>query len=76
MNGFYVESEVIKEIEMEYNDPVKKSDTIEIDFEKSEPSTIDKFTAVKIEPENKNKKSKISDENLKEIKKWEKNHSH
>jgi len=76
LSGFYVESEVIKEIEIEYNEPVKKSDTIEIDFEKAKTNTIDKFTTAKIEPENKNKKLKISDENLKEIKKWEKNHSH
>ncbi len=75
LNGFYTELEVIKEIEMEYNEPVKKSDSIEIDFKDSK-KTIDEFTTVEIELEEKKELTKISDENLKEIKKWKKNHSH
>jgi hypothetical protein len=75
LNGFYAELEVIKEIEMEYNEPVKKSDSIEIDFKDSK-KTIDEFTTVEIELEEKKELTKISDENLKEIKKWKKNHSH
>ena len=48
LSGFYVESEIINEIELEYKEPVKKSDTIEIDFENSKTNTIDKFTSAKI----------------------------
>ena len=75
LNGFYVESEVIKEIEMEYNEPVKKSEIIEIDFENSKKITLDKFTTSKIELGDPYEKTKISDENMKEIKKWKKKHS-
>ncbi len=76
LSGFYVESKVIKEIEMEYNEPVKKSEIIETDFKNSKKITLDNFTTTKIDLENKNEKSTISDENIKEIKKWKKKYTH